>query len=146
MYCKFLKLINGDNLIVTTDDDCKTFKGKEFINCVDPVQVGTLRFPRGSMIVESYVLQPWIKMSIDDLVQIPVSSIVVAVDVQDSAFNQYKKYIEEYSNINDLNSYDQLEFDKEHEAFDDFLDAVLGSDNEEEEDDRIGRADNRTLH
>lgn len=145
MYCKFLKLINGDNLIVTTDDECKTFKGKEFLSCVDPVQVGTIRFPRGTMVVESYVLQPWIKMSIDDVVQIPVSSIVVAVDVQEMAFNQYKKYVEETSKLNESDSYEQLEFDNEHEAFDDFLEAVLGSDNEEEEDDRIGRAD-KTLH
>ena len=143
MFCKYLKLINGENLIVTTDDDCQTFKGKEFLNCVDPVQVGTIKFPRGSMVIESYVLQPWIKMSIDDVVQIPVSSIVVAVDVQELAFKQYKKFVEEYANL-DTELLDASEF-SEDEDFQDFLDTVLGSDNEEDEDDRIGRAD-RTYH
>jgi len=145
MYCKFLKLINGDNLIVTTDDECKSFKGKEFLNCVDPVQVGTVRYPRGTMVVESYVLQPWIKMSVDDVVQIPVSSIVVAVDVQELAFKQYTKYLE---SMDELNSFEEelIELGDDPEAFEDFITSVLGSDNEEEEDDRIGRADTRTLH
>ncbi len=143
MFCKYLKLINGENLIVTTDDDCKTFKGKEFLNCVDPVQVGTIKFPRGSMVIESYVLHPWIKMSADDVVQIPVKSIVVAVDVQDMAFKQYKKFVEEYANL-DTELQEALDYE-DQEDFEDFIDSVLGSDNEEEEDDRIGRAD-RTLH
>jgi hypothetical protein len=145
MYCKFLKLINGDNLIVTTDDECKSFKDKEFLNCVDPVQVGTVRYPRGTMVVESYVLQPWIKMSVDDVVQIPVSSIVVAVDVQELAFKQYTKYLE---SMDELNSFEEelIELGDDPEAFEDFITSVLGSDNEEEEDDRIGRADTRTLH
>ncbi len=145
MYCKFLKLINGDNLIVTTDDECKSFKDKEFLNCVDPVQVGTVRYPRGTMVVESYVLQPWIKMSVDDVVQIPVSSIVVAVDVQELAFKQYTKYLE---SMDELNSFEEelIELGDDPEAFEDFITSVLGSDNEEEEDERFGRADTRTLH
>jgi hypothetical protein len=143
MFCKYLKLINGENLIVTTDDDCKTFKGKEFLNCVDPVQVGTIKFPRGSMVIESYVLQPWIKMSVDDVVQIPVKSIVVAVDVQDMAFKQYKKFVEEYANL-DTELQEALDYEDQQD-FEDFIDSVLGSDNEEEDDDRTGRAD-RTLH
>lgn len=143
MFCKYLKLINGENLIVTTDDDCKTFKGKEFLNCVDPVQVGTIKFPRGSMVIESYVLQPWIKMSVDDVVQIPVNSIVVAVDVQDMAFKQYKKFVEEYANL-DTELQEALDYEDQQD-FEDFIDSVLGSDNEEEDDDRTGRAD-RTLH
>jgi hypothetical protein len=144
MYCKYLKLINGDNIIVTTDDDCSTFKGKEFINCVDPVQVSTVRYPRGTMIIESYVLQPWIKMSINEAIQIPVSSIVMATNIQELAFKQYKRYVEEFADIEE-ELQQSLEFEDEQEEFDEFLNAVLGSDNEEEEDDRIGRAD-RTLH
>jgi len=143
MFCKYLKLINGENLIVTTDDDCKTFKGKEFLNCIDPVQVGTIKFPRGSMVIESYVLQPWIKMSVDDVVQIPVKSIVVAVDVQDMAFKQYKKFVEEYANL-DTELQEALDYEDQQD-FEDFIDSVLGSDNEEEDDDRTGR-DDRTLH
>ena len=143
MFCKYLKLINGENLIVTTDDDCKTFKGKEFLNCVDPVQVGTIKFPRDSMVIESYVLQPWIKMSVDDVVQIPVRSIVVAVDVQDMAFKQYKKFVEEYANL-DTELQEALDYEDQQD-FEDFIDSVLGSDNEEEDDDRTGRAD-RILH
>lgn len=147
MYCKFLKLINGDNLIVTTDDDCKSFKDKEFLNCVDPVQVGTVRFPKGTMVIESYVLQPWIKMSIDDVVQIPISSIVVAVDVQDSAVVQYQQFVEDTSQLNDDTEYADSElYEDDPEMFDDFLNAVMGSDNEDDDDDRTSRVDTRTLH
>jgi len=144
MFCKYLKLTNGDNLIVTTDDDCQTLKGKEFLICADPVQVGTLRVPRGSMIIESIVLQPWIKISVDNVIKIPVTSILVAVDVHEIAYNQYKNFVEEYENYNFEISED-MESNDYREKFQDFLDNIMGQDNEEDEDDRIRRTD-RTYH
>jgi hypothetical protein len=147
MYCKLIKLINGDNIIVTTDDDCSSFKDKEFLNCVDPVQVGTVRFPKGDMVVETYVLQPWIKMSLDDMVRIPISSIVVAVDLQDSAISQYQIYVEDIQKLNENSEGLNAEsFEDDHEVYDDFINAVLGNDNEDDDDDRVRRTDSRTLH
>jgi hypothetical protein len=84
-------------------------------------------------------------MSVDDVVQIPVSSIVVAVDVQELAFKQYTKYLE---SMDELDSFEEelIELGDDPDAFEDFITSVLGSGNEEEEDDRIGRVDTRTLH
>lgn len=98
MHCKFLKLTNGDNIIVTTDDTCATLKDKEYISVVDPVVLNSFKFSRGPYVVESYVMEPWIKVAKEDVFQIPTSSIVIAVDVEDNAITYYKKYLDERKN------------------------------------------------
>lgn len=101
MHCKFLKLTNGEDLIVQTDDACDTFNGKEFISVIDPVLIASMRIPRGTMIIETYIMQPWIKMAKSDVVQIPTKNIVVAVNVHEMAEKQYLEYVEE-TNCNKL--------------------------------------------
>lgn len=140
MYCKFLKLTNGENIMVTTDDNCETFAGKEFIDIVDPVLISSFRFPRGNMVVESFVMQPWIKMAVKDVMKIPVKSIVVAADVQEMAISQYKTFVEE--SVNEI-SRDLTEEDIE-ETFKEFLNTTESGEEEEENDDDGSR--NRTYH
>jgi hypothetical protein len=137
MYCKFLKLTNGENIIVSTDDDCETFVNKEFINIVDPVLISSFRFPKGNMVVESFVMQPWIKMAKKDVMRIPVNNIVVATDVQEMAVSQYKTFVDE--SVNEVSS-ELTEDDIEETLNEYFSDA---GDGEEEEED--GPTD-RTYH
>lgn len=149
MYYKFLKLVNGDNLIVTTDDQCSTLKDKEYLSVVDPVLISSMRFPRGTMVVETYVMQPWIKMAKSDVFQIPINNIVIATDVHEMAEEQYKKYIAE----NDSNSLQEQEGGPSS-AIEDLMQRLLGSadtdDYDEEEDDdefeQGDTSDGRTLH
>lgn len=133
MYCKFLKLTNGENLLVTTDDECMSFRGKEFIDVVDPVEISTMRFPHGNKIIETYMLQPWIKMGVQDVVKIPTHIIVVAVDVNNSALEQYKQYVKESASQN-FTHQDSITDEVTEEAYDEFIDS-LSSDATEEEDD-----------
>ena len=137
MYCKFLKLTNGENIIVSTDDDCKTFINKEFIDIVDPVLISSFRFPKGNMVVESFVMQPWIKMAKKDVMRLPVNNIVVATDVQEMAVSQYKTFVDE--SVNEVSS-ELTEDDIEETLNEYFSDA---GDSEEEEED--GPTD-RTYH
>lgn len=141
MYCKLLKLTNGENIIVTTDDNCETFKDKEFIDAVDPVEVSSFRIPQGQLLVESYVLKPWMRMAASDLVRIPTRNIIVAVDLQENARLQYEEYLNTVSQETfELQEEVQM---TEEEQFEDFLDQVLNND---EEDEDGNRRDTRTLH
>lgn len=137
MYCKFLKLTNGENIIVSTDDNCETFVNKEFIDIVDPVLISSFRFPKGNMVVESFVMQPWIKMAKNDVMRLPVNNIVVATDVQEMAVNQYKTFVDE--SVNEVSS-ELTEDDIEETLNEYFSDAGDG-----EEDEENGPTD-RTYH
>jgi hypothetical protein len=137
MYCKYLKLTNGENIIVSTDDNCETFNNKEFIDIVDPVLISSFRFPKGNMVVESFVMQPWIKMAKKDVMRIPVNNIVVATDVQEMAVSQYKTFVEE--SVNEVSN-ELTEEDIEETLNEFFSDADDG-----EEDQEDGPTD-RTYH
>ena len=141
MYCKLLKLTNGENIIVTTDDNCETFKDKEFIDVVDPVEIATLRIPQGQTLVESYIFRPWMRLAASDLMRIPTRNIIVAADLHENARVQYEEYLNTTSEETlDLQQEVQL---TEEEQFEDFLDQVLSN---EEEDEDGNRSDTRTVH
>ena len=137
MYCKFLKLTNGENIIVSTDDNCETFVNKEFIDIVDPVLISSFRFPKGNMVVESFIMQPWIKMAKKDVMRLPVNNIVVATDVQEMAVSQYKTFVDE--SVNEVSS-ELTEDDIEETLNEYFSDTGDG-----EEDEENGPTD-RTYH
>jgi len=148
MHCKFLKLTNGEDIIVQTDDICDTFKDKEFINIIDPVLIASMRIPRGAVIIESYIMQPWIKMAKSDVVQLPTKNIIVAVDIHKEAEEQYLKYVEE-SNSQELDSANEIQFEEEEETENVTLEDYINSlgDDTEEEDDRLPRTRvGRILH
>jgi len=92
-YCKFLKLTNGEEIIVTTDNDCSDFKNDRYLHVLDPVQIKAISMARGPMVVETHIMQPWIRLAKDDIIQIPTDSIVVAVDVEDDVLTQYAKFL-----------------------------------------------------
>jgi hypothetical protein len=95
MYCKLLKLSNGEDIIMSTEDNYETFKDKEFLIGKHAVQVGVVRIPRGTGVMETYILQPWIRMAATDLVSIPVTSVVAIVDIDEKAAQQYLSFVED---------------------------------------------------
>lgn len=129
MYCKYIKLTNGDNIIVTTDSDCKNFKDNKSISVSDPVILNNILYSRGPFLIESFTMQPWIKVAKCGIINIPTDSIIVVTDVHDSAINEYKKYVLEMNN-SDLKVEEASEEEQE-EMFDVF--------NEQEEDDAVER-------
>lgn len=146
MFCKLLKLSNGENLIVTTDDACDTFLGKEFIDVIDPVQVGTVRVPRGNMIIESYVLQPWIRMAKANQVKIPVHSIIAAVDLHEQAKEQYEDFVNTSGSIVfNPGGPDDIP-DEEVNEIEELFKSVMSNDEEEEDDGYTHRKNTRSIH
>lgn len=130
MFCKYLKLANGEDIIVTTEDNCDTFNDKEFLEVYNPVLINVMRFTRGPALVESFVMLPWIKMGKVESVKIPVKNIVAAVDVQKLAEDQYYSYLHNSPGDLDESNIDEV---------DDFIDEMS---NEEDNDGN----DTRTLH
>lgn len=147
MYHKLIKLTNGENILAITDDNCDTFKNKEFIHVLDPLLLATITIPRSGLVIESYVLQPWLRVVKDDVVKIPVSSIVLVADLEDSTIEQYKSYLKNMNSSTSEN--DVLNFEDEEEgdeSLEQLLQSVLGE--SEEEDDgqpRVTRS-GKTIH
>lgn len=137
MYCKLIKLTNGEDIILSTEDNCETFIGKEFVCGKNIVQVGTMRMPTSKGVVETYVLQPWIRMAKDGNINIPVNSIVVAVDLDERAASQYLDFVEEKTPVS---------FTKEEEEEINLDSELEDLDFEEEEYDGIPTRNGHTVH
>lgn len=99
MFCKYLKLTNGENIIVSTESNCVNFKENRTIPVSDPVLVSSLKINRGPYLIETYGLQPWIKLTDQAIIDIPTENIIVAVDVQPSVEEQYRKFLSDYENV-----------------------------------------------
>ena len=95
-YCKYLKLTNGENIIVTTENDCKEFKQHKTINVINPVELAVMRMSNGPVIMESMTLQPWIKVAPNNVIEVPTESILVITDLKEDAVEQYKNFLVEY--------------------------------------------------
>ena len=99
MYCKFLKLTSGENLIVSTEDECIDLADKKYIEVSEPVEIHSMKMPYAGGIIESYMMQPWLKMSAKEVLRIPARNVVIATNVLERAENQYKQFIVEYENL-----------------------------------------------
>jgi hypothetical protein len=99
MYCKFLKLTSGENLIVSTEDECVELVDKKYIEVSEPVEIHSMKMPYGGGVIESYIMQPWLKMSAKEVLRIPAHNILVATNVMEKAETQYKQFILEYDQM-----------------------------------------------
>lgn len=131
MYCKFLKLTSGENLIVTTADECTELLDKKYIEVTEPVEIQSMKMPYAGGVVESYIMQPWLKMSAKEVLKIPAQSILIATNLMEKAEVQYKQFILEYEEVT-VTSED--EFEDEYDEPDDEL---------EEDDDYDSRTSSR---
>ena len=133
MYCKFLKLTSGENLIVSTEDDCVELVDKKYVEVSEPVEIHSMKMPYAGGIIESYVMQPWLKMSAKEILRIPAHNILVATNVMEKAETQYKQFILEYDQLalatdedidKALTSNDELtEDESEEEDYDSWTDS-----------------------
>ena len=99
MYCKFLKLTSGENLIVSTEDECMELADKKYIEVSEPVEIHSMKMPYAGGVIESYIMQPWLKMSAKEVLRIPARNIVIATNVLEKAETQYKQFILEYEQL-----------------------------------------------
>jgi len=140
MYCKFLKLTSGENLIVSTEDECMDLADKKYIEVSEPVEIHSMKMPYAGGVIESYMMQPWLKMSAKEVLRIPARNVVIVTNVLEKAESQYKQFIIEY---------DSLEIATEE----DIEQALSGDDDssdneisEEEDNDSWSSGGERTLH
>jgi hypothetical protein len=140
MYCKFLKLTSGENLIVSTEDECMDLADKKYIEVSEPVEIHSMKMPYAGGVIESYIMQPWLKMSAKEVLRIPARNVVIVTNVLEKAESQYKQFIIEY---------DSLEMATEED-----IEQALSSDDdssdneisEEEDNDSWSSSGERTLH
>lgn len=120
-YHKLIKLSNGEDIIATTENDCKDFKQHKYISVQDPVLIDTLKIARGIHLVETYTMKPWMKLAKDGTVEIPTESIIVAVDLQEKVIEQYEIFLDETSNYTEeVSEYTG----DEGESIEEFLDSL----------------------
>ena len=148
MYYKFFKLINGEDIIAVADDPCETFEDKEFIDIVDPVLICAYRIPREKGIMETYIMQTWIKMAVQDVISLPVSSILIAVDVQPKVIEQYDIFVIEANRSSSIATLEDGYSDDVVEELIEVAQEAMMSSNEEEEEDDYSRSARRvrTFH
>ena len=148
MHYKFFKLINGEDIIAVTDDPCDTFEDKEFIDIVDPVLICAYRIPREKGIMETYVMQTWMKMAVQDVISLPVASILIAVDVQPKVIEQYDIFVIEANRSSTFATLEDGYSDDVMEELIEVAQEAMMSGNEEEEEDDYSRSARRvrTFH
>jgi hypothetical protein len=112
-FYKYLKLSNGDDIIATTDNDCKNFKKQRSIFVYDPVLISTIRIAQGPFMIETFTMRPWIKLAKEDIIEIPTESIIVAVDVEDKTQEQYNNFLmDSKSSTQDAEEFTEEELDE----------------------------------
>ena len=100
MHCKILKLTNGEDIMAMTNGDWSAGE-LDFIEVVDPVSIVSVRMPYKGTLVESYIMQPWLKMAKDEPVKIRIRNIITVTNVVEKAEAQYKFFIEKYNSTPD---------------------------------------------
>ena len=92
---KYFKLVSGENIIATTETNCDDLTAIDSVTVVDPVLINTVRVPRGGMVFESFMMQPWIALSSEYQLDIATSHILFAINVKESVEKQYQSYLEQ---------------------------------------------------
>jgi len=140
MYCKFLKLTSGENLIVSTEDECMDLADKKYIEVSEPVEIHSMKMPYAGGVIESYMMQPWLKMSAKEVLRIPARNVVIVTNVLERAEAQYKQFIIEYDN-SDMATEEDIE-----QALSGDEDNGEIEISEEDENDSRSSSGERTLH
>jgi len=99
MYCKFIKLTSGENLIVSTEDECVDLTDNKYIEVSEPVEIHSMKMPYAGGVIESYIMQPWLKMSAKEVLRIPARNVIIATNVLEKTESQYKQFIIEYDSF-----------------------------------------------
>lgn len=138
MHCKFIKLINGDDIVAHTMEDCEDLSSINYITVIDPIMIALVRIPRGTTYLETYVMRPWVKFSKSDTIKIPTRNIVLTTDVHELVEEQYLKYLEDTISREASKQESEVDHDSPEptqETLEDFI-RRLGDITEEEDDER----------
>jgi hypothetical protein len=98
--------------------------------------------------METYVMQTWMKMAVQDVISLPVASILIAVDVQSKVIEQYDIFVIEANRSSSIATLEDGYSDDVLEELIDVAQEAMMSGNEEEEEDDYSRSARRvrTFH
>lgn len=141
MYCKILKLTNGETIIGCTENDCSDLTDG-VVEVMNPVLVSSIRIPVDeTMIVESFVLQTWMRMADSCVVKVPVRNVVAVANVVEKAAQQYMQYISDQ----DVNKVPENEFQNYLERYSEESTYDYAIEEDGEEEDHETSKPNRTI-
>lgn len=146
LYYKFLKLTTGEGIICTTDDPCDDWYDRKTIAILNPVTLNTIKFPKEDMVVESYLLYPWLSFTDDSVIEIPTSRIVVALNLKPGLIKNYQDYIM-YRSSDDSENYSSEYTEEEQAIIDEImnnLEESVDQYEESEQEEQFGRGDRRS--
>jgi hypothetical protein len=89
-----IKLMTGENIVCETLEDCDSYVEKKFIDVHNPVLVNVMRMPRGTNLIESYLMMPWLGFAKTEFCRIFSDKIVTLVDVEDGIRDNYIEFVE----------------------------------------------------
>lgn len=150
---KLMKLTSGETIVCSTEDSCEDLTEKKTITIVNPVALNHVRIPRGTVLVESYIMLPWMSFTENNTFNVSTSQIIVAATIKEELRKNYIDYI--ISRSNDSSEEDDEEFLEVsgEESLDEFLEQLekeIGNHENEDQDSReeSGRhiRGNRILH
>lgn len=142
MQCKCIKLVNGENIIVSTEETEEAYLDKQYIEVNDPVLIGSFRFPRMGKIIETHVFTPWLTVSAERKVKIPTKNIMAVTGVKEMIAKQYVLYVS--------NEEQELDFEESgdeedlSEEIENFISAMTEGDETDEGETK--EDDTRTYH
>ena len=140
---KLLKLTSGEDIVCKTFDECKDLKGRN-ISITDPVVLNQIRMPRGDMIVESYILSPWVALANTEIFEISTDHIIVAADTKETLKDNYIKFIDSRSEpIVSESETKEMETKQIQEIVDRFINTLEEEQNDSNETPKRSR---RTIH
>lgn len=147
LFCKYIKLANGDNIVALTDDNCTNLLDTRVVIVMDPMIVTPIRIPRMNQILESYVLHPWLPLTDSNIAEIQSSHIVSAVEARDTFREQYENFIKQTNDeLHDQN--DDLTVEENLSQAQELL-KILSKQTDEEDDEQSDGSwepTSRTLH
>lgn len=108
---RLIKLVSGESIIGITETNCEDLTAIDSITITDPVLVNSIRVPKGGLVYETFVMQPWIALSEDFEVDIATKHILITTSVKESVEAQYFNYLEREQTIDTptLSDRDELE-------------------------------------
>jgi hypothetical protein len=132
MFYKVFKLTTGDTIVGLTEDTCETFKGKEFVEILNPVKINVIKTPfthpsMGKVFVQTHTLEYLLNLSSDTAVKIPVSCILFATNANDAVIDNYEKFnspIEEEEEYDDEEGIPKEPLDDEGFGFSDLVEMM----------------------
>lgn len=144
---KIIKLVSGEDIVCNVE-----ISNSQFVSISDPVLLNQVRMPRGDVLIESYILTPWLSLAEIQTFEIPTAHIILSTPAKESLKTNYVSFIEARRKAPDCEQHldlSDLEVDDDstlEDVIDDFINSVNNKEDENEEDTTFGFGSSRTIH